>query len=278
LAVLLATGAVLVLVFRQADSVNDVGRKVSYRFLERTGLLDPVLALRYAATHVVDLAKQSLLPGACVLLVVGVHFVVRRRTPPPSLPEPVRAELPREAEFFTLALGLFPVLWLVLMPNMHEHHFQKIFSVPCLAVLGALLVQRTRPLFASLWARRLHAGAVGTLFLALTAAVALWVWPLRTDCPVFMQLEQDVRALTDEETVVVTHLGDRGAWWRLQRPVLDGAFAGRVGDRRQVCLVPSDVVGWEESYVVLQARTGFGEPLDGYVILAPRDRSAQARR
>src|SRR5262249_24851534 len=62
LAVLVATGLALVLAFRQADGLKDVGRKVGFRFLERTGLLDPVLAVRYASTHVVDLVKQSALP------------------------------------------------------------------------------------------------------------------------------------------------------------------------------------------------------------------------
>jgi hypothetical protein len=105
---------------------------------------------------------------------------------------------------------------------------------------------------------------------------AVWVWPLRADCPVFAQMEKDVQALTDPETVVVMQLGDRGAWWRVQRPVLDFARASRVAERRHVCLVRSDVVGWEESYTLLQARTGFGEPLDGYLILAPRDEPARA--
>src|SRR5262249_13803569 len=180
-AVLAATGLGLVLVFRQADSLKDVGRKVGFRFLERTGLLDPVLAIRYASTHVVDLAKESALPVACVLLVVGVHYALRRRTAAASAPEPVPAEQAREAEFFTLALGLFPALWLVLMPNMHEHDFQKIFSVPFLAVLGALLVQRTRPVIAGLWAKRVHALALGAVFLALVGVEAVWVWPLRAD-------------------------------------------------------------------------------------------------
>src|SRR5262249_4993929 len=199
-------------------------------------------------------AKESALPVACVLLVVGVHYALRRRTATTSAPEPVPAEQAREAEFFTLALGLFPALWLVLMPNMHEHDFQKIFSVPFLAVLGALLVQRTRPVLAGLGAKRFHAVAVCAVFLALAGAVAVWVWPRRADCLVFAQMEKDVQALTDPETVVVMQFGDRGAWWRVQRPVLDWDMAARVADCPHVRLVRSDVVGWEESYTVLQAR------------------------
>jgi hypothetical protein len=277
-AVLAVTGLALVLVFRQADSVKDVGRKVGFRFLERTGLLDPVLAIRYATTHVVDLAKQSTLPAACVLLIVAIHYALRRRAAASPVAAPVPADPAREAEFFTLALGLFPALWLVLMPNMHEHDFQKIFTVPFLAVLGALLVQRTRPVLAGLGAKRVHAMALGAVFLALVGVEAVWVWPLRADCPVFAQLEKDVQALTNPETVMVMELGDRGAWWRMQRPVLDFEMAARVAGRRHVRLVRSDTVGWEESYTMLQARTGFGEPLDGYLILAPRDQSAHAER
>jgi hypothetical protein len=277
-AVLAATGLALVLVFHQADRVKDVGRKVGFRFLERTGLLDPVQAIRYATTHVVDLAKLSALPVACVLLVVGVHYALRRRAGTSSVVDPLPSEQGHEAEFFALALGLFPTLWLVLMPDMHQHDFQKIFTVPFLAVLGALVVKRTRPFFAGWWAQRVHAVAVCAAFLVLAGVEAVWVWPLRADCPLYAQMEKDVQALTNADTVVVMQIGDRGAWWRVQRPVLDVALAPRVAGRRHVRLVPLDVVGWEESYTLLQARTGFGEPLDGYLILAPLDTSAQAER
>jgi hypothetical protein len=113
--------------------------------------------------------------------------------------------------------------------------------------------------------------AVTLLFLTVAAVSARSAYnESQFDVEVYQALESDILRLTNEQTVVVMADTNRGAWWRIKRPVVDDSRLSRVVGRDHVLVVPTDVTGWEERYTALHSRHPIGGQGGGYHILRPR--------
>jgi hypothetical protein len=269
LLVLGMVGVSIILTFQSAESLTHQNGRIGGRFFERTGLADPVGALRYAATHVVVLVSASVGLAVAVLLALGLRRALRQPTTDgPPMQTPPRPFV--EAEFFQLALGLFPLLWLLAMPDVHSHDFMMLYSVPFLAVFCARLVVQGRHLLEPSWRGRLYAGGVVLGFALLAAVVAVQTYVSREDEEIFRRLEADIHELTDENTVVRMAFHNRGAWWRLHRPVIEAERDEAAVGREHVLVVGLEPTAWEEDYKELKSWADPSATQLGYRILAPK--------
>jgi hypothetical protein len=248
------------------------------KFLARTGLNDPAQAYRIVYQQIDRTVEASALPVMGLFLVMAANFLLGRRG---FARRPAAGHRDAGAaatdDFYLHALWILPAVWVLLMPQMHEHEYQMIFFVPFLAVLGALLIRSSLPALARRPLRAAYVGAILLGFVAIATATGRQAHRERLDSVMYAKLEKDIRGdkdvpgLTSAQTVLVLADRDRGLWWRVRRPVIDVARLGRVQGRDHVLVVPLGTTGWEGHYNVLQRRQGFGKSPDkGYLILEPR--------
>jgi hypothetical protein len=245
------------------------------KFLARTGLNDPGQAYRIVYQQIDRTVDASALPVMGLFLVMAANFLLGRRGFARRQAAD-RRDAGAADEFYLHALWMLPAVWVLFMPQMHEHEYQMIFFVPFLAVLGALLIRSSLPALAGKHLRAAYVGAVLLGFVAIAWVTGRQTCAARLDSVIYAQLEKDIRGdkgvpgLTGAQTVVVLADRDRGVWWRIRRPVIDVARLGRVRGRDHVLVVPLGTTGWEGDYAVLRRR-GFGKSHDtGYLILEPR--------
>jgi hypothetical protein len=245
---------------------------MSDKFFSRTGLNNPGEAFKVVYRHIDSTVEASAFPLMGVFLVLAANYLLERRQSGCRPRAERRAAGAGSAEALYLhALWMFPAIWLLVMPQMHEHEYQMLFFAPFFAVFAALLIQRSLPPIRSRYLRAVYPAAILLGFVAIAAGSGRQAYRYRSDLAIYRQLEADIRALTSDQTVVVLADPNRGTWWRIQRPVIGLPRLRRAQGRDHVLVVPPETKDWENDYTILIGRHGFGKLRDqGYVILAPR--------
>ena len=213
-------GAVLTAVLARAEAAHqpnswtEKSETLAKKLALRTGYSNRAEALGFAMQHVerVMTTRSFLVLFAFLLLAQTFPSQAAGATKPSG----DDAERWQRA-FYLHALWLFPVLWLVAMPQMHRHEFQTIFVVPIIAVgVSHLLAVSFAgcPKNAARWLKLASLGAAVLLLLLVTALCK------RPDDPYSKSLAAEVQKFASPDTPVVLGIENRGLWWRVERPVV----------------------------------------------------------
>lgn len=230
----------------------------------RTGLAEPALLPTICTEHLLGLARN---PQFFLLFFFLLLNAAIARYPPRQA-EVLGEEWP-DGPFYLLALLLFPVLWLVAMPDMHRHDFQQIFSAPLVAV-GIASILRVAAKVHSHRARVRFQAATLVAAVVLVFVSAYTAKTLRKEVsPFYGQLVSDLRSVAGTEIPAVVALEHRGVWWLLDRPVVPSAGI----DVLEKAGADYVVIDWEgcpeypaNKYELLLQRNGFLTPYTGYKI------------
>ena len=239
------------------------------KFMQRSILGEPTRAFWHIGCFVYLVGVFS----STVLLLVSAGHALRRSLPSSVTDMRGQEECDRRlgepmARFYFNGLWLFPLLWLLFMPEMHQHDFQVIFWVPFITV--ALVASIIR-LVAGLPSAR--ARSLWYVFTAVSLVwIVLWHVPKKVteDSGKFSSMEKEVRNLTASDAIVVTTVNDRGVWWRIRRPVIGWNRIDEVRMRNHVLLVDFDVKkdsSWKHRYEILLTVTSSQSPYNGYTLL-----------
>lgn len=184
------------------------------------------------------------------------------------------AELENDPEprFFVLALWIFPVAWTAFLPHMSLHDFQRIFFVPALAVTLPWLTHCA--LFARGFSRKARTLVWCFVFLIagciLQLSAQLVERAYRRDIPTYVQLEKDATDHFDNDAIAVLGIENKGAWWRLDRPVLAIGRIDRVRDRKHFVVTALAASPPGPDYVQVVKREIAHPELPGYAIYRPK--------
>jgi hypothetical protein len=287
------TGVVLLLAFALVDRQNEPngwqeytnpvvwkGNMLMTRLLIRTGYGEPARAIRVAAYHLMSMTRQFYVPVVLALVSWGLFH---RRG---SMPAEMSPDHDGRGEYLVLALWLLPFGWLALMPNMHAHDFQLIFSAPALCVCLSAILKASWPRFESLRGGRIYAMMVAAIIGAIAVIQVANQSRTFRGAEDFDRLARAIRSASTAETVVVfgadknemsVIVDDRGLWWQIRRPAISLKRIARVRDRDHLLVISSRQANdWNFKYELV-SRIEYNDPFAPILILRPRPQSPSIR-
>jgi 4-amino-4-deoxy-L-arabinose transferase-like glycosyltransferase len=248
----------------QPNNWSEKSETLAKKLALRTGYANRLEALQRVLEHIERVTNSRSFLMLFAFLLLGETF----RSRPAGGTETADNEAERRRRAFYLhALWLFPVLWLVAMPQMHRHEFQNIFMVPLVAVGVAHLLAVLFAGCSKNVARWLKLASLGGAVLLLLLVIGFCKRP---DNPFLKNMAAEVQKVASPDTPVVMGVENRGLWWRIDRPVV-GLTNMHVLEEQHVpyvLLVPRE---WTapagQTFQLLTEKTGFSDPEFDYKIL-----------
>ena len=227
----------------------------------RTGWLNPRESLQF----ILGTANWTAAENAFVVFPLFALLALLTVCSPPATPGPARENPPENGTraFYLTALFAFPLSWLLFMPQMNTHVFERMYWIPFIAASCAVLLRT----IAQRWGKLLGA-LCGAVMVMIVLARGVLNIPQRHDAEIFRNMEKDVRTFSDADTVICMEFDDRGAWWRVGHSVVGFKRLHRAQGRKHLLVVFFHNESFDANYRELARQPA--QEWGGYRILAPR--------